>query len=39
MLMAVGIARDIPVYAERARALGLGETVHFLGAKKDVGLA
>jgi UDP-glucose:(heptosyl)LPS alpha-1,3-glucosyltransferase len=39
MLMAVGNPRDIPVYAERARALGLGETVHFLGAMKDVGLA
>ena len=39
MLMVVGNPNGIPTYAERARALGLGEKVHFLGAMKDVGLA
>ena len=39
MLMVVGNPQGIPVYSERARVLGLAETVHFLGAMKDVGLA
>jgi len=39
MLMVVGNPQGIPVYTERARALGLAEAVHFLGAMKDVGAA
>jgi glycosyltransferase involved in cell wall biosynthesis len=39
MLMVVGTAAGIPAYKERARALGLAERVHFLGAMKEVDLA
>ena len=39
MLMVVGNGAGIPVYRERARALGLAEQVHFLGPMKDVDLA
>ena len=35
-LAVVGHAAQIPVYAERARALGLAGRVHFLGALQDV---
>jgi UDP-glucose:(heptosyl)LPS alpha-1,3-glucosyltransferase len=38
-LVVVGNPQGIPEYTERARGLGLGERVHFLGAMKDVGLA
>lgn len=38
-LVVVGNPQGIPAYAERARALGLGERAHFLGAMKDVGPA
>jgi len=39
MLVVVGHPKDIPVYKERARGLGLAEQVHFLGAMRDVDLA
>ena len=39
LLMVVGNPQGIPVYTERARVLGLGEKVRFMGAMKDVALA